>query len=92
MKLKSYKEYLKMGKEEIEHTLAPMRANKAKKQAELEIAKMEEKIASAEQKINELCTKQELDFNAIISAQDELCLMERRKKQLEKIIEDMFPE
>lgn len=37
MKLKPYKEILKMAKEAIDETLAPVRAKKAKKQAELKM-------------------------------------------------------
>ena len=92
MQLKSYKEILAMGKDKVNETLAPVRARKAKKQAELEIAKMEEDIATQEAKIMELCSKQELNFDAIIKAQDTYALTERRIKQFEKIIEEMFPE
>ena len=91
MNLKPYKEILKMAKEKIDETLAPVRANRAKKQAELEICKMEESMAAQEAKIFELCAEREIDFNAIIKAQDEYALMERRKKQFEKIIAEMFP-
>lgn len=79
-----------MAKEEIDESLAPVRARKAKKQAELEIAKMDEKkMASQESAINEMCCQ--IDFNAIIKAQDGYCLMEqKRKKQFIKIIEEMF--
>ena len=92
MKLRTYREYLGMTKETLDGVLAPIRANRAKKQAELEIAKMDEKIASQEAKIQELCSVQEIDFNKIIDAQDCLGLMERKKKQFEKIVTEMFPE
>lgn len=92
MKLKPYKEILKMAQKQIDATLAPVRANRAKKQAELEIAKMEEKLASKEAQIIELCSEKEINFDRIIDAQDEYALMERRKKQFEKIIDEMFPE
>lgn len=92
MKLKPYKEILKMAKEAIDDTLAPVRAMKAKKQAELEVAKMDAKIATQEAKIQEICTSKEIDFDKLITAQDELALMERRKKQFGKIIEELFPE
>ncbi len=91
MKLKPYKEVLKMAKEKVDESLAPVRSHRAKKQAELEIAKMDEKMASKEAEIHELCSEKELDFNKIINAQDEYALMERRKKQFEKIIDEMFP-
>lgn len=92
MKLKPYKELLKMAKEKVDETLAPARAHRAKKQAELKIAEMEERIASQEAKINELCTEKEIDFEKIINAQDELGLMERKRKQFQQIIKEMFPE
>ena len=92
LKLKPYKEILKMAKEKIDETLAPVRANRAKKQAELEIAKMEESMASQEAKVFELCSAKDIDFNAIIRAQDEYSLMERRKNQFQKIINEMFSE
>jgi hypothetical protein len=91
-KLPSYLEVLKMTKESISNALAPVRAMRARKQAELEIAKMDEQIASQEAKINELCAEKEIDFNKIIAAQDSLCLMERRKKQCGKIVDEMFPD
>lgn len=92
MKLKPYKEILKMAKEMIDETLAPVRAMRAKKQAELEVAKMDEKIATHEAKIQEICTEKDINFDKLITAQDELALMERRRKQFIKIISELFPE
>ncbi len=92
MKLTPYKQILKMAKEKVDETLAPIRAQRAKKQAELEVAKMDEKIASQEAKIQEICSQKEVNFDTLISAQDELALMERRKKQFQKIIQEMFPD
>lgn len=80
-----------MGKEKVDATLAPIRANKAMKQAELEIAKMEEEIANQEAKVYELCTKIDLDFHAIIEAQDKHALTERKIEQFKKLIKEMFP-
>lgn len=92
MKLKPYREILAMAKEKIDETLAPARANRAKKQAELEIAKMEESMASQEAGIFEMCASKEIDFNKIIEAQDKYALTERRIKQFQQIIKEMFPE
>ena len=91
-KLTPYKDILKMAKEAIDDVLAPVRANRAKKQAELEIAKLDEKIASQEAKIQEVCSEREINFDKLIDSLDSLALMERRKKQFGKIIEEMFPE
>lgn len=92
MKLTPYKDLLKMGKEAIAATLAPVRANSAKKKAELEIAKLEEKLATAQTELNTLCAETELDFNKIIDKLDSIALTERRQKQFYRIIEEMFPE
>lgn len=90
MKLVPYKQILKFSKEKIQDTLAPIRAKQAHKRAELEISKLEENIANQEMKIQEICTEQPLDFTKLMDAQDKLALEERRKKQLEKIINELF--
>jgi len=92
MILKPYKEILKMAKEKVDEALAPVRAAKAKKQAELKIAELDEKMATLENKIFEMCSSKDIDFDSIIKSQDEYALMERRKKQFGKIIHEMFPE
>lgn len=92
MKLKPYREYLKMSKEAVDDALAPSRANKAKKQAELEIAKLDESIAAREAKIAEHCTVKELNFAKIIDEQDALALDTRKRQQFQKIVEELFPE
>lgn len=92
MKLPAYKDILKMAKEKVDDTLAPVRAHKAKKQAELEMAKLDEEIATQTAKIHETCCQKEIDFAALIKLQDNLALTERRKKQYQKILDEMFPE
>ena len=92
MKLKPYKEMLKWSKEKVDEALAPIRAIKAKKQAELEIAKLEEKIATLEAKINEVCVDKDINYSSLIEKLDDLALLERRKKQFIKIIDELFPD
>lgn len=92
MKLKTYKEYLKMTKEKIEETLAPIRAMQARKQAELEMAKLDEKIVTLESEITTLCTQNPIPFDKIINKQDEMKLSERRRKQFKEIIDQLFCE
>lgn len=38
-----------------------------------------------------MCLEKEIDFNVLAILQDELALMERRKRQFAKIMEEMFP-
>lgn len=92
MKLPVYKDVLKMAKEKVDDTLAPIRAMRAKKQAELEMAKLDELIASQEARIHEACCNKEIDFPNIIELQDNMELIKRKKKQYQKILDEMFPE
>ncbi len=91
-KLTPYKKLLTMAKEAIDATLAPVRANAAKKQAELEMAKLDEKIATIDSELTVACSQKDINFNNIIDKLDEIALAERRKKQFEKIITEMFPD
>jgi hypothetical protein len=91
MKLPSYKDVLRMTKEVIDDTLAPVRATRAKKQAELEMAKLDEQIATKEAKIKETCCEKEINFGKLIDMQDELALLERKKIQYQQILDEMFP-
>jgi DNA polymerase III delta prime subunit len=92
MKLTPYKTLLTMGKEAINAALAPVRAMSAKKKAELEIAKLDERMATLESELNDLCSVKEIDYDKIINKLDEIALAERRKKQFEKIVNEMFPD
>lgn len=92
MKLTPYKKLLTMAKEAIDATLAPVRCRAAKKQAELETAKLDEKCATLESQITQLCSEKEINFDKIIDKMDELALAERRKSQFEKITAELFPE
>lgn len=92
MKLPRYKDILKMGKEKVDETMAPIRAMRARKQAELEMAKLDEQIASKEAAIHEACTQKEVNFEKVIELQNDLALTERKKKQYQKILDEMFGE
>ena len=91
MKLVSYKDALKLGKEKLKETLIPLRVNRAKKQAELEMCKLEEQIAVKESTLQEECCKEEINFSRIIEMQDALGLLIRKRGQYQKIVEEMFP-
>jgi hypothetical protein len=92
MKLTPYKKLLTMAKEAVDISLAPVRARAARKQAELETAKLDEKIATLESEITQECSKKDLNFDTIIRKMDDLALAERRKAQFEKITNELFPE
>ena len=92
MKLPAYKDVLKMNEGLVKKTLAPVKAARARKQAELEMCKLDEDIATREMAILEMCFKNDIDFGWLIDMQDSLALSERKKGQYKKIINEMFPE
>ena len=92
MQLESYSKILKMGKKKVAETLIPVRVNKARKQGELEMCKLEENIAIKQVSIQEECSKEDVNFPKIITLQDELALLERKRKQYDKILQEMFGE
>jgi hypothetical protein len=63
-----------------------------KKQAELEMCKLDEEIAVLESAINEMCYAEELNFKGMIDKQDKLALVKRKKEQYQAILTEMFPE
>ena len=90
MKLTKYKEVLLAGKEGLKKILAPVRVARAKKQAELEQLKIDETIAKTEAVVHELLTQEEINFNKLISYLDDISIAERRKKQFDQIIKELF--
>ena len=92
MKLQPYSKLITMSKEAIDKTLAPVRARSQKKQAELEILKLEEQVAKLEQEITELCSKQELNYDAILDKIDTMELAKLRMSKFNEIMGDLFPD
>ena len=92
MKLTPYKKILAMTKEAIDKTLVPVRARQAKQQGELEMMKIEEKILTLESEIQEITVKHPLNYESLLSKLDSMALLERRKKQFEKVIKELFEE
>jgi len=91
LNLKPYSELLTMGKEALEASLAPKRAKSQHKKAELELAKLDETCATLEQKITESCSAKEINFNQVLEQMDELDLADRKRKQLEELLAQLFP-
>ena len=91
MILKPIAEILKLTKEGVDKVLAPVRAARIKAQASLEEAKIDEALVSKESEIQELCALKEINFDALIKKLDEVAILERRKKQYQKILGELFP-
>lgn len=92
MKLKPFAELLGMTKEKVAQALAPMRARKVKAKAELEMAKLDERIVSIEAELQEECAKEDINFETLMKKLDEAALIERRQKQYKKVLAELFPE
>ena len=91
IKLTPYQKTLETDKKDLEKELAPNRAEQIKKKGELEIMKIEESIIKQESSIKETTSIFPIDFNSIITALDNLALLERKAKQLKQIMEELFP-
>lgn len=91
MKLKPFKEIIKLSKEKFDEAMAPIRAKQVRSKAELEMAKLDEKILSLEVKTQELCAEKEINFETLIKNLDEHALLERRKKQYTQVLDQLFP-
>jgi hypothetical protein len=90
MSLMKYKDVLVLAKEKVKEVMAPLRAREMCKKAELEVAKLEGKIAEKEQKIQECASQYPIDFDELIYALDDLELTKRRMEQFSKIIAELF--
>lgn len=91
LKLNPYVESLSKGTQELNEELAGVRANKAQKTAELEVAKLDEKIAHAEAAVHESSTRQDINFDDMLNKLDELALLERKREQFKEILAQLFP-
>lgn len=92
MKLRAFKEIIGMSKEKLNQALAPIRARKVKTQAEMKKSEVEEKIVVLEAELHEMCSVTEIDFEELVDKIDEIALLERRKKQYDKVLNELFPE
>lgn len=91
MKFTPYQKLLSMTSEALDAVLVSLRSSSARKQVELELAKVDERLAVLEKETTVLCSSKELNINGIIDKLDDIGLAERRKKQLQQIKDEMFP-
>jgi len=90
-KVKSFREVLAMTKEKLDEALAPIRVRSAKAKADMVSAKLEEQMLTLEREIHEACASKDLDFDCIIGKIDRYELMERKRKQIDTLIGQLFP-
>jgi hypothetical protein len=91
MKLKPFAEIIAMSKEKLSEALAPVRCRRVKSQAELEMAKLDDELIRLEADIQEDCAKEQIDFPKLLDKLDKSALLERRKKQYQRVLGELFP-
>ena len=92
MKLKPFKDLISMTSDKLKEALAPIRARKVRIQAEMKKSEIDEKIAVLESEIQEMCATTEINFDSLFDKLDKIALLERRKKQYDKVLNDLFPD
>lgn len=96
MKLQALKDMLSYTQEKAKEVMAIPRARRIHSQAKTKMAELDSQIDAIEGKIEEYCIEEEnykkFDFDKIMDWADELDLLERRKTQLQNILNDLFPE
>jgi hypothetical protein len=90
IELKKYVAAIVASKEEKNASLAPARAGEQKGRLGLEIATLKVNIAGQENRVAELAGQYPLDIDAIVAAQDELDLDNRRLTQLQALDGQLF--
>jgi Zn-dependent M32 family carboxypeptidase len=91
MQLKPLKELLKLTKEGLDEALAPVRARQIKASADVAVAKLEEKLLNLEREVTEACSKKDISFDLVLDKLDQYALTERRIKQFEDLVTQLFP-
>jgi hypothetical protein len=92
MKIKPYKDLIKLSKEKLDEAMAPIRARQVQAKADLEMSKLEADILDKETKVQEMCIEKDINLPKLIDSLDEIALLERRKAQYEKVLKQLFPE
>lgn len=91
MQLTPYADLIKLSPEEREKKNSTTKINKQKQKGVLKVAELDEKISSLEDRVTTLCSQTDLNYEAIVDAQDELALAIRRKEQFQTVIDQLFP-
>ena len=91
MELKPFKELIGLSKEKLNEAMAPIRARQVKAKAELEMSKIDSDILNKETEVQEMCAEKDINLPKLMDKLDEIALLERRKAQYGKVLEQLFP-
>jgi hypothetical protein len=92
MEMTPYAKALRLGKKALDELLIPTKVRKARKQAELEMCKLEEEIAIKQVDLHNMCAAENLNFAKILTLQDDIFILERKQKQYKTLLDQMFPD
>ena len=90
MKLISFKAALAMTKQAIDDALIPIRVSQAKKQGEMEQLKIDEKLLSLQIELQQITVSSPINYDRLLDKIDEIDLLERRRKQFDDVISQLF--
>lgn len=91
MQLKPLSEILAMSAKEIDATLAPIRAAQMQAKANLEIAKLREKLVNTERQVLEAVTATEIDFTRVLTLTEDYDLLARRITKFNDLVGQLWP-
>lgn len=91
MHLTPYATLLSLPPEELQAKTATTQINHQKQRGLLRLAELDEQIANLENSVNQLCSSNMLSFDIIADSIDSLALTNRRREQLQCIINELFP-
>lgn len=91
MKLKPFAELIAMSKEKLDQAMAPIRARQVKSKAEMEMAQLDADLLTYETEVQEMCCERDINFKNLLAKLDSIALLERRKKQYQKVLSELFP-
>lgn len=91
LKLKPYVAAIVQSDQDEATALAPARADEAKASVNMTLAKLEIDIKRQELSVQVTAGRHPLEIGAVIEANDELDLMNRRKVQLIEVRDQLFP-
>jgi hypothetical protein len=91
MQIKPYHELLKMTDQQIDAEMAPIREKEARAKADQKLSECARNILTKQREVTKFCTDKEIDFDKIADALDDIEMAERRKEQIEGIVNQLFP-
>ena len=89
--LMKFEDLLKMSKEAIDATLAPVRARSVKAKFESKCAELDERRIKLEMTVVELASHKDIDVDKMLDTMDDIALLERRIAQIETVRAQLFP-